>query len=107
MWEKYIFRKRLCADDRTKYLLAGVQAFKMNICYKTIREDDTADLWQTNSKKQHRLDKTGIIKPCEQAQSVELGTAPKVGTPIALKIMVYQPDAYYSENADTANSVVN
>ena len=53
------------------------------------------------------LGETGLIKPGEYVQSVELDRVPKVGTPIVLKIMAYQPDTYYSEGAVSLNTTIS
>ncbi len=95
------------------------QAYKVGICGKFIPKGNTADIWLTNpvsntvwlkvrvlDEKGNTLGETGLIKPGEYVQSVELNTVPKTGKPIVLKVMAYQPDTYYSEGAFTLNTTV-
>ena len=95
------------------------QAYIVGICGKFIPNGNTADVWLTNpvsntvwlkvrvlDEKGNALGETGLIKPGEYVQSVELDTVPKAGTPIVLKIMAYQPDTYYSEGAVSLNTTV-
>ena len=96
------------------------QAYIVGICGKFIPNGNTADVWLTNpvsntvwlkvrvlDEKGNALGETGLIKPGEYVQSVELDTVPKAGTPIVLKIMAYQPDTYYSEGAVSLNTAIN
>ena len=96
------------------------QVYKVGICGKFISKGNTADVWLTNpesntvwlkvrvlNEKGNNLGETGLIKPGEYVQSVELDRVPKVGTPIVLKIMAYQPDTYYSEGAVTLNTTIS
>lgn len=96
------------------------QAYKVGICGKFIPNRNTADVWLTNpakntvwlkvrvlDEKDNTLGETGLIKPGEYVQSVELDTVPKAGTPIVLKIMAYQPDTYYSEGAVSLNTTIS
>lgn len=96
------------------------QAYKVGICGKVIPDGNTADVWLTNpvsntvwlkvrvlDEKGNTLGETGIIKPGEYVQSVELDNVPKAGKPIVLKIMAYQPDTYYSEGAVSLNTTIS
>ena len=96
------------------------QAYIVGICGKIIPDGNTADVWLTNpesntvwlkvrvlDEKGNTLGETGLIKPGEYVQSVELDTAAKAGKPIVLKIMAYQPDTYYSEGAVTFNTTIS
>ena len=96
------------------------QAYIVGICGKFIPNGNTADVWLTNpvsntvwlkvrvlDEKGNALGETGLIKPGEYVQSVELDTVPKAGTPIVLKIMAYQPDTYYSEGAVSLNTAIS
>ena len=95
------------------------KVYKVGICGKFIPDGNTADVWLTNpvsntvwlkvrvlDENGNILGETGIIKPGEYVQSVTLNTVPKVGTPIVLKIMAYQPDTYYSEGTVSLNTTV-
>ena len=96
------------------------KVYKVGICGKFIPDGNTADVWLTNpvsntvwlkvrvlDENGNILGETGIIKPGEYVQSVTLNTVPKVGTPIVLKIMAYQPDTYYSEGAVSLNTTIS
>ena len=96
------------------------QAYMVGICGKFIPNGNTADIWLTNpvsntvwlkvrvlDENGNTLGETGLIKPGEYVQSVELDTVPKTGTPIVLKIMAYQPDTYYSEGAVSLNTTIS
>lgn len=96
------------------------QAYKVGICGKVIPDGNTADVWLTNpvsntvwlkvrvlDEKGNTLGETGLIKPGEYVQSVELDNVPKAGKPIVLKIMAYQPDTYYSEGAVSLNTTIS
>ena len=50
------------------------------------------------------LGETGLVRPGEYVQTVELTTIPRPGTSITLKIMAYEPDTYYSAGAASLNT---
>ena len=96
------------------------KVYQAGICGKFIPKGNTADVWLTNpesntvwlkvrvlDEKGNTLGETGIIKPGEYVQSVELDNVPKAGKPIVLKIMAYQPDTYYSEGAVSLNTTIS
>ena len=96
------------------------RVYKVGICGKFIPKGNSADIWLTNpesntvwlkvrvlDEKGNTLGETGIIKPGEYVQSVELDNVPKAGKPIVLKIMAYQPDTYYSEGAVSLNTTIS
>ena len=96
------------------------KAYKVGICGKFIPKGNSADVWLTNpvsntvwlkvrvlDEKGNTLGETGLLRPGEYVQSVELDTVPKAGAPIVLKIMAYQPDTYYSEGAVSLNTAVS
>ena len=96
------------------------KVYKAGICGKFIPKGNAADVWLTNpesntvwlkvrvlDEKGNTLGETGIIKPGEYVQSVELDNVPKAGKPIVLKIMAYQPDTYYSEGAVSLNTTIS
>ena len=96
------------------------EVYKVGICGKFIPKGNTADVWLTNPEsntvwlkvrvlddKGNTLGETGLIKPSEYVQSVELDNVPKAGKPIVLKIMAYQPNTYYSEGAVTLNTTIS
>ena len=92
------------------------QAYKVSLCGK-LGADGTVFL--TNPKentvwlklrvldeKGNILGETGLIRPGEYVRSVLLENVPKDGSTIALKIMAYQPDTYFSEGAATLNTKI-
>ena len=96
------------------------QAYIVGICGKFIPNGNTADVWLTNpvsntvwlkvrvlDEKGNILGETGLVRPGEYVQFVELDNVPKAGTPIVLKIMAYQPDTYYSEGAVSLNTAIS
>lgn len=96
------------------------QAFKASVCGKIVANGNTADVWLTNPESNtvwlklrvldvngNALGETGLIKPGEYVQSVTLNTVPKVGSPIVLKLMAYQPDTYYSEGVVSLNTTIS
>lgn len=52
------------------------------------------------------LGESGLIKPGEYVQSVELSGKLAVGMPIKLKVMAYEPDTYYSAGAVALNTQI-
>ena len=47
------------------------------------------------------LGESGLIRPGEYVQSVALQTIPSSGSAVALKIMAYEPETYYSAGTVT------
>lgn len=95
------------------------KAYKVSVCGQVVAEGNSADLWlynpETNTvwmklrvldEKGNILGETGLLKPGEYVRSVELERVPADGSTIALKIMAYQPDTYYSEGAATLNTTI-
>lgn len=95
------------------------KVYQVGICGRFLPKGTTADIWLTNpesntvwlkvrvlDEKGNTLGETGLLRPGEYVQSVELDTIPKTGTPIVLKIMAYQPDTYYSEGAVSLNTTI-
>jgi len=93
--------------------------YKVGICGKIIPDGNTADIWLTNpesntvwlkvrvlDEKGNIIGETGLLRPGEYVQSVELDKVPKAGKTIEFKIMAYQPDTYYSEGAVTFNTTI-
>lgn len=95
------------------------KAYKVSICGNVIAVEGSADVWLYNpvsntvwlklrvlDEKGNILGETGLLKPGEYVQSVLLENVPKDGSAIALKIMAYQPDTYFSEGAATLNTKI-
>lgn len=100
---------------------AGESAgFKAGMCGQPELKDGKIYVYFANSKdnkvwlKLRALDKdgnklydTGIIKPGQYIEYIELGENIKAKDEITFKIMAYQPDTYYSEGAVTLNTVIS
>ena len=95
------------------------KAYKVSVCGQVVANGNRADLWLYNpesntvwlklrilDEKGNILGETGLLKPGEYVQSVILERIPADGSAIALKIMAYQPDTYYSEGAATLNTTI-
>lgn len=95
------------------------QAFKAAVCGVITAEDGSADVWLTNPEtnevwlKLRVLDlegtvlgETGLIRPGEYVQSVAFTEVPESGSALALKLMAYEPETYYSAGAVTLNTVM-
>ena len=95
------------------------KAYKVSVCGQVVANGNSADLWLYNpesntvwlklrilDEKGNILGETGLLKPGEYVQSVILERIPADGSAIALKIMAYQPDTYYSEGAATLNTTI-
>ena len=90
------------------------QVYKAYVCGVVIPNGDTADTWFTNPEsnavwlKLRVLDsegnvigETGIIKPGEYVQTVTFTEVPREADAIALKLMAYEPETYYSAGSAT------
>ena len=100
--------------DGLGYSELDCQVYKVSLCGKLNAD---GNIWLTNPEtnqvwlkvrvldaKGSILGETGLIRPGEFVQTVELITIPKSGTPITLKIMAYEPDTYYSAGAASLNT---
>lgn len=95
------------------------KAYKVSVCGQVVANGNSADLWLYNpesntvwlkvrilDEKGNTLGETGLLKPGEYVQSTELERVPADGSAIALKIMAYQPDTYYSEGTAILNTSI-
>lgn len=96
------------------------KTFRVSVCGRFIQNGTSADVWLTNPESNHvwlklrvidqqgnLLGETGLVKPGEYVQTVELDTELETDTKIILKIMAYQADTYYSEGAVIVDTVVS
>ena len=94
--------------------------FKVGFCGKPQLKDGKTYVYFANVKdnsvwlKLRALDKdgnqlydTGIIKPGQYIEYIELGENIKAKDEITFKVMAYQPDTYYSEGAVSLNTVIS
>ena len=106
-------------DEHLGWSEINAEQFTFSVCGEVILQGDTADVWLTNPQSNtvwlklrvldaegNILGETGIIRPGEYVQSVTFTSLPKDGADIALKIMAYQPETYYSEGTATLRTVV-
>lgn len=106
-------------DESWRQIYKDGMGFSAHVCGKVVIENNSADLFFTNDSGNHVwlklrildeknriLAETGLIKPGEYIKAVEFTNPPPKGTKIALKIMAYEPDTYYSAGAVTLNTVV-
>lgn len=95
------------------------QAFKVSVCGVVVPVENRAMVWLTNpagnevwlklrilDEKGNILGESGLIRPGEYVEAVELTEVPKSGTPITLKLMAYEPETYYSAGAVTLNTTI-
>ena len=100
--------------DGLGYNELDCQVYKVSLCGKL---NASGDIWLTNpesnevwlkvrvlDEKGNIVGETGLVRPGEYVQTVELTTIPKSGTPITLKIMAYEPETYYSAGAASLNT---
>lgn len=93
--------------------------YKVGFCGKPQLKDGKTYVYFANIKdnnvwlKLRALDKdgnqlydTGIIKPGQYIEYIELGENIKAKDEVKFKIMAYQPDTYYSEGAVSLNTVI-
>ena len=95
------------------------QLYKVSVCGVVQVTEDLAEVWFTNpegntvwlklrilDKSGNILGETGIVKPGEYVQSVQLTQVPASGTAITMKIMAYAPETYYSEGSVALNTTL-
>ena len=93
--------------------------FRFHACGKVIMEGKNANVYLTNAESNdvwlkvrvldsegNILGESGLIKPGEYIQSVELSEQLAVGTPVKLKVMAYEPETYYSAGAVDLNTQI-
>lgn len=110
---------RPVVQDNLGWTELDCKAYKVSVCGQVVANGNSADLWLYNpesntvwlklrilDEKGSTLGETGLLKPGEYVQSIELEHVPADGSAIALKIMAYQPDTYYSEGAATLNTSI-
>ena len=91
------------------YLPIDAQVFRFSICGELTLADGKTDVWLTNDAQNavwlkvklldmegNELGETGLIRPGEYVQSLSLAAPPEATTDVALAIMSYEPDTYYS-----------
>ena len=91
--------------------------FKFYAVGNLTAENGKTDIWLTNpaenniwlkarllDKDENILGESGLIKPGEYIQSIELDEIPKGTSSITLKIMAYAPDTYQSAGAIALNT---
>ena len=85
------------------------KAFQFLAAGELTVQDKKTDVWLTNpetnavwlkvrilDEQGNILGESGLIRPGEYVQSVELSSVPEKSTDVSLKIMAYEPETYYS-----------
>ena len=103
--------------DGLGYNELDCQVYKVSLCGKLkadgniyLTNPESNEVWlkvRVLDEKGNILGETGLVRPGEYVQTVELTTIPKSGTPITLKIMAYEPDTYYSAGAASLNTTIH
>lgn len=97
-------------------------AYRVSLCGKVVEEDGRGDVWLTNHAENtvwmkvrvldsqgNILGETGLLKPREYVQSVDLTGADvslEDGMELQLKIMAYEPDTYHSAGSVVLNTTL-
>ena len=108
------------SDESWKEVYQPGMSFVAWVCGKVVLQENAADLYFTNDFDNEAwlklritdgqgnvLAETGLIKPGEYLKTVTFTTVPAVGAEIAIKIMAYEPETYYSMGAVTLNTTVS
>jgi len=95
------------------------KVFRVSVCGEIRISGNMAMVWLTNPAsneiwmKMRILDmdgkilgETGLIKPGQYVKTVPLDKVPKVGTPVVLKVMTYEPETYYSAGSISLNTTI-
>lgn len=97
--EGMAYRFAVCGN----VLMDGKQAL---VYFTNPAENDTWTKLRVYDESGNVLGETGLIKPGEYVQYVELGKELAPGTPIKLKIMGYEPDTYLSAGSVVLNTQI-
>lgn len=86
------------------------RVYRVGVCGLVTAREDRAEVWLTNPEENtvwlklrlldssgEILGETGLIRPGEYVQTLQLASVPGDNEPVTLKIMAYQPETYYSE----------
>lgn len=95
--------------EGTAYGAVDAEAFVVSICGKPGVRDGKAVIWLTSPEENDLwlkcrildedgglLGETGLIKPGEYVEAVDLKRIPAEDIPVQLRLMSYEPDTYYS-----------
>lgn len=101
------------------YSELDTKAYKFAICGNLVLIQNHADVYLTNIEENDVwlkvrilaedgtvLGETGLIKPGEYVQSVNLYDVPDKTVSIICKIMAYEPNTYYGEGSVTLNTTL-
>ena len=96
------------------------KAYRVGICGVLIPKGNNVDIWLTNPKENQVwlkvrvfngngdiLGESGLIRPGEYLQTINLQMVPNSGSTVALKIMAYEPETYYSAGAVTLSTKIS
>ena len=96
------------------YRPVDAQVFRFSICGELTLEEGNADVWLTNHAENtvwlkvrlsdtagNVLGETGLIRPGEYVQSLKLTPLPEATADVAMVVMSYEPETYYSMGSVT------
>ena len=96
------------------YRPIDAQVFKFSICGELVLQDGKTDIWLTNNAENtvwlkvrltdadgNALGETGLIRPGEYVQSLKLTPLPEATADVAMVVMSYEPETYYSMGSVT------
>ena len=96
------------------------QAYRVGICGVLVPNGNDMDVWLTNPKENQVwlkvrvldsngdiLGESGLIRPGEYIQTINLQTVPGSGSTVILKIMAYEPETYYSAGSVTLTTQIS
>ena len=91
------------------YKPIDAQLFQFSICGELTLEDGKTDVWLTNNAENNvwlkvrladaeggQLGETGLIRPGEYVQSIQLTMLPEETSEVVMLVMSYEPETYYS-----------
>lgn len=101
-------------DANESWTLVSKEEYGLSahICGKVSPVDSKADLYFTNDSDNsvwmklriynasgEIIAETGLIRPGQYIKTVSFTSVPPIGSKIAMKVMMYQPETYHSEGA--------
>ena len=105
------------SDASFTKIAADGMTFSAHVCGRVVIDGEGADVYFTNDEgndvwlklrvldeRGNLLAETGLLKPNEFVRTIRFTTVPQDGAVVRLKIMAYEPDAYYSAGAVTLNT---
>ncbi|SDF56306.1 hypothetical protein SAMN05660368_00925 [Marvinbryantia formatexigens] len=102
------------------YSFLNAQEYEVGICGAPVVKNGSAVLYMTNpasnkvwlkvrilDESGQMLGESGLLKPGEYVEAVELTSMPEEDIAVVLKIMAYEPDTYYSAGAASLSTTLH